>query len=145
MRMALARARTLLKNHIHATLAKFVVRINDLSNEAVDDDGWSRSYHGSGNGDGDWACQLKIDYLNFYLSAQDEQKIVSYKLERKHRSAKFIRDKLQLRVHRETVRQILVRHHLSRITLSPVKPIERFEGEYPNALWQISTRNPCAV
>jgi transposase InsO family protein len=31
----------------------------------------------------------------------------------------------------------LVRHHLSRITLPPVKRVERFEAPHPNALWQI--------
>ncbi len=40
-------------------------------------------------------------------------------------------------MHRETVRRALARHHLNRITLPPVKPIERFEAAEPNDLWQI--------
>jgi hypothetical protein len=66
-----------------------------------------------------------------------EERIVSSKLEGKHRSARFIKDHLKLLVHRETVRRVLVRHHLSRITLPPVKSVERFGAPHPNALWQI--------
>jgi hypothetical protein len=62
---------------------------------------------------------------------------VACKLLGKHRSARFIRDYLKLFVHRETVRRVLARHHLSRITLPPVKRVERFEAPEPNALWQI--------
>jgi hypothetical protein len=42
-----------------------------------------------------------------------------------------------LSIHEETVRRVLVRHHLSRISLPPVKRIERFEAEEANDLWQI--------
>ena len=44
---------------------------------------------------------------------------------------------LKLPFHRETVRRVLARHHLSRITLPPVKRVERFEAAEPNDLWQI--------
>jgi len=71
------------------------------------------------------------------LTEKDERRIVQYKLEGKHRSARFIRDKLGLSVHRETVRLVLVRHHLNHISLPPVKRIERFEAKEPNGLWQI--------
>jgi len=40
-------------------------------------------------------------------------------------------------LHRETIRRVLARHHLSRITLPPAKRVERFEAPHPNALWQI--------
>jgi hypothetical protein len=63
-----------------------------------------------------------------------EDQIVKCKLEGKHRSARFIKKRLQLLVHRETVRRVLARHHLNRITLPPVKPIERFEAAEPNDL-----------
>ena len=46
------------------------------------------------------------------LTEQGERKIVCCKLEGKHRSSRFIRDKLMLHVHIETVRRVLVRHHL---------------------------------
>lgn len=42
-----------------------------------------------------------------------------------------------LHVHSETVRRVLVRHHLNRISLPPVKRVERFEAQEPNDLWQI--------
>ena len=74
---------------------------------------------------------------NQRVSKEIEERIVSSKLEGKHRSARFIKDHLKLLVHRETVRRVLVRHHLSRITLPPVKRVERFEAPHPNALWQI--------
>lgn len=44
---------------------------------------------------------------------------------------------MELSVHRETVRRVLARHHLSRISLPPVKRIERFEAQESNELWQI--------
>lgn len=74
---------------------------------------------------------------NRKLTDKDERRIVRCKLEGKHRSARFIRNKLMLPVHKETIRRVLVRHHLSRISLPPVKRIERFEAASPNDLWQI--------
>jgi transposase len=71
------------------------------------------------------------------LTEKDERRIVQSKLEGKHRSARFIRDRLRLVVHEDTVRRVLVRHHLNRISLPPVKPIRRFEARHPNELWQI--------
>ena len=74
---------------------------------------------------------------NQKIGEDEEKRIVACKLEGKHRSARFIRDQLRLAIHRDTVRMVLVRHHLSRITLPPVKRVERFEAPHPNALWQI--------
>jgi transposase len=71
------------------------------------------------------------------IGKETEARIVSLKQEGQHRSARFIKDHLGLRVHRETVRRILVRYHLSRLSLPPVKRVERFEAAKPNALWQI--------
>ena len=71
---------------------------------------------------------------NKKLSDKDERRIVRCKLEGKHRSARFIRDKLQLPVHSETVRLVLARHRLTRISLPPVKRILRFEAKEPNDL-----------
>lgn len=59
------------------------------------------------------------------------------KLQGRHRSARLIRDLLRLAVHEETVRLVLVKHHLERTSLPPVKPIQRFEAAGPNDLWQI--------
>jgi len=74
---------------------------------------------------------------NTKVGETEEKRIVVCKLESKHRSARFIRDKLELLFHRDTVRRVLVRLHLSRITLPPVKRVERFEAPHPKALWQI--------
>jgi transposase len=71
------------------------------------------------------------------LTEKEEKQVVQCKLEGKHRSARFIRDRLGLLVHEQTVWRVLVRHHLNRMTLPPVKPIRRFEARHPNELWQI--------
>jgi len=71
------------------------------------------------------------------LTEKEEKQVVQCKLEGKHRSARFIRDRLRLLVHEQTVWRVLVRHHLNRVTLPPVKPIRRFEARHPNELWQI--------
>jgi transposase len=71
------------------------------------------------------------------LTETDEAQIVACKGARVHRSARFIRDHLRLVVSEETVRLVLVKHGLNRISLPPVKPIQRFVAEEPNDLWQI--------
>jgi transposase len=47
------------------------------------------------------------------LSAKEEAAIVLFKLQRPRRSARLIRDRLQLSVSEEAVRLILVKHRLS--------------------------------
>lgn len=71
------------------------------------------------------------------LKDKKEKLIVKAKLEGKQRSARFIRDRLGLKVSEETVRRVLIKHHLNRISLVPVKPVKRFVAEHPNDLWQI--------
>jgi len=71
------------------------------------------------------------------LEQKDERRIVQAKLEGRHRSARLIRDRLELTVHEQTVRRVLVKHHLERSSLPPVKPIRRFRAAEPNDLWQI--------
>jgi transposase InsO family protein len=66
-----------------------------------------------------------------------EQLIVQAKRDGPHRSARFIRDLLRLSIHAETVRQVLVKHHLERVSQPPVKPIRRFQAAAPNDLGQI--------
>lgn len=66
-----------------------------------------------------------------------EGRIIQAKLEGRHRSSRLIRDLLGLLVHEETVRRVLIKHHLERTSLPPVKPIQRFEAAEPNDLWQI--------
>lgn len=74
---------------------------------------------------------------NRKLTKKKELEIAKTKREGKHRSARFIRDKLDLDVSEETVRRVLVKYHLNRISLPPVKPVKRFVAEEPNELWQI--------
>jgi hypothetical protein len=71
------------------------------------------------------------------LAEKDEKRIVFCKLKGPHRSARFVRDKLKLRVHEQTIWRIFVKHRLNRVTLPPVKPIQRFEAENLNDLWQV--------
>jgi transposase len=71
------------------------------------------------------------------LSAAQEAAIVAAKRAGPHRSARKIRNLLQLPVSREAVRQVLVRHGLARLGLPPVKPVQRFAAAAPNALWQL--------
>lgn len=52
------------------------------------------------------------------------------------RSCRFIRDKLKLRVHEQTVWRILTKAGLMRLNAERLKPLQRFVAEYPNDLWQ---------
>jgi putative transposase len=74
------------------------------------------------------------------LTVEDEHRVVFCNLKGPHRSARFVRDKLKLRVHEQTVWRVFVGHRLNRVTLPPVKPIQRFEAEKPNDLWQIDVQ-----
>jgi transposase len=74
---------------------------------------------------------------NSKINEKAEQQIVQIKLEGRHRSARLIRDMVGLPVHEDTVRRILIKHHLERTSLPPVKPIRRFVAADPNDLWQI--------
>jgi transposase InsO family protein len=71
------------------------------------------------------------------VDPKTERQIVRAKLEGPHRSARLIRDLLGLPIHEETVRRVLIKHHLERTGLPRVKPIQRFEAAEPNDLWQI--------
>jgi transposase len=86
---------------------------------------------------GDEALRDRRSGHNGKLTETDEARIVACKGERVHRSARFIRDHLRLVVNEETVRLVLVKHGLNRISLPPVKPIQRFVAKEPNDLWQI--------
>jgi transposase len=94
---------------------------------------WTKGYLGRG----DEALRDKRTSNYRKLTEKEERQVVVSKLKGKHRSARFIRDQLKLPVHEETVRLILVKHHLNPISLPPVKRIERFEAREPNDLWQI--------
>jgi len=71
------------------------------------------------------------------IDEKAERQIIQAKLKGPHRSSRRIRDLLSLPVHEDTVRRVLIKHHLERSSLPPVKPIQRFEADSPNDLWQI--------
>lgn len=71
------------------------------------------------------------------LKPEQEARIAASKLEKTHRSARWIRDHLRLPVSVEAVRLVLVKHYLNRISLPPVKPVQRFVAKAPNELWQV--------
>ena len=74
---------------------------------------------------------------NRKLTKKQELEIIKAKKDGKHRSARFVRDKLNFNISEETVRRVFVEHHLNRISLPPVKPVKRFVAASPNDLWQI--------
>jgi putative transposase len=74
---------------------------------------------------------------HYKIDEKTEGQIVRAKIEGPYRSSRRIRDLLGLPVHEETVRQVLIKHHLERTSLPPLKPIQRFEAAEPNDLWQI--------
>jgi transposase len=74
---------------------------------------------------------------NHKINLKDELSIVQCKKEGLHRSARFIKDKLKLKVCERTIWFYLVKHGLNRVTLPPIKPITHFEAKRPNDLWQI--------
>lgn len=69
-----------------------------------------------------------------------ERQIVQAKREGRHRSARLIRDLVRAPVHEETVRRVLLTHHLERTSLPPIKAIPRFEAAEPNDLWQLDVQ-----
>jgi hypothetical protein len=70
------------------------------------------------------------------LTQEDAHAIVTMKTRDPWRSARNIRDELCLSVHAEQVRRILADAGLMKQNVERVKPIQRFEAQYPNELWQ---------
>lgn len=70
------------------------------------------------------------------LSDDDRMQIITWKERDRWRSARNIRDKLTLPVHKTTVWRVLWAQGLVRENVARVKPIQRFEAAYPNELWQ---------
>lgn len=71
------------------------------------------------------------------VTAADALRIVQTKRQGLHRSARWVRDHLRLRVHEKTVWRVFVKHRLNRVTLPPIKPITRFQAKRANDLWQL--------
>lgn len=73
---------------------------------------------------------------NYKLTDNQREKLVKVKGEDRWRSARNVRDKLNLPVHESTVWRIFKSKGLVRENIKRVKPIQRFEAENPNDLWQ---------
>lgn len=73
---------------------------------------------------------------NHKLALADHQEIINLKKKDCWRSARNIRDKLDLPVCEWTVGNIIRRSGLNKQNLKAVKPIIRFEALLPNDLWQ---------
>lgn len=70
------------------------------------------------------------------LTEEDKEAIVALKRRDSWRSGRNIRDALTLPVHAKQVRRILASAGLMKQNVERVKPIQRFEAQYPNELWQ---------
>jgi len=70
------------------------------------------------------------------LSGEGIKKIIKLKERQRWRSARNVRDKLNLSVCETTVWRVFKKAGLLRENLKRVKPILRFEARYPNELWQ---------
>lgn len=73
---------------------------------------------------------------NRKLTLRDEKEIVRAKKEGPWRSARKIRDKLNLKVHPMTVWRTEVRHGVNHLNYEQIKPIRRFVAKAANDLWQ---------
>lgn len=73
---------------------------------------------------------------NIKIDEERKQEIVNLKKRDRWRSARNIRDELKLKVNESTVRRIFQGAGLARQNLERIKPIQRFEAEHPNDLWQ---------
>lgn len=73
---------------------------------------------------------------NRKLTSKDEGEIVRAKKEGPWRSARKIRDKLNLKVHPMTVWRVEVKHGVNHLNYEQIKPIRRFVAKVPNDLWQ---------
>ena len=73
---------------------------------------------------------------NHKLSDKQTQTAIELKRKDSWRSARNIRDELKLSVHKKTVWHILKKAGLNKQNLKRIKPIIRFEADYPNQMWQ---------
>lgn len=73
---------------------------------------------------------------NLKLKPIQIQEIINLKGKDRWRSARNVRDKLNLPVHETTVWRVFKAAGLSRENVKRVKPIIRFEAAYPNEMWQ---------
>jgi len=70
------------------------------------------------------------------LTKAQKQAVIDLKSKDRWRSARNIRDHFDLPVHPRTIWLILKQANLAKENLIRVKPILRFEADYPNQMWQ---------
>lgn len=70
------------------------------------------------------------------LTKEQKKAIIALKKKDRWRSARNIRDKLNLPVHEATVWRVTSAAGLGKENLKRVKPIIRFEADFPNEMWQ---------
>lgn len=73
---------------------------------------------------------------NHKLTDEDKQRIITWKTRDPWRSGRNIRDKLDLPVTEITVGNVIRAAGLGKQNLKRIKPIQRFEADYPNQMWQ---------
>lgn len=73
---------------------------------------------------------------NRKLESGDITDIVRMKEQDVWRSSRNIRDKLKIQVHPKTIRRHIIAAGLGKVNIKRVKPLQTFEAEYPNAMWQ---------
>lgn len=73
---------------------------------------------------------------NIKLTEEKQQAVIDLKKQDRWRSARNIRDQLNLPVDESTVRRVLQRAGLQKENLERIKPLQRFGAEKPNDLWQ---------
>lgn len=73
---------------------------------------------------------------NRKLNLKDKQAIIALKDKDRWRSARNIRDKLNLKIHPKTVRRVIIKAGLGKQNKKQIKALKSFEYPYPNDLWQ---------
>ncbi len=73
---------------------------------------------------------------NKKLNSEDITTIVNLKKNDIWRSGRNIRDKLKLSVHPITIRRYINKSGLGKVNIQRLKPIQTFEAEHPNEMWQ---------
>lgn len=73
---------------------------------------------------------------HFKLTPKNRKDIIALKEKNRWRSARNIKDKLNLLVHETSVWRVLAKEGLTKENKKRVKPIQRFEAGSPNDLWQ---------
>jgi len=73
---------------------------------------------------------------NSKISQEQRQAAIDLKKTDSWRSARNVRDRLKIPVSERWLQEIFVKEGLNKQNVSRVKPIERFEANYPNELWQ---------